>query len=217
MLLYVLCNYLFFLRIIIIFATKIKRKPKKKKKNQLKMLPDFNKDDFIALGVKTNEIKRIRDFYNALYNSTEELEVVIAYIRFFNLKVDMKERHDLYTPQMLYEFKRDRNFKSRRVRAEVLAQLIYYLHGMRFNPTEKEIPKYLCLADRNEIILTETELWLNYFEQEQGKYDWSYAASSPDLLLVSDLEKDEQIATMQYFNLFIPSELLKVEQFFKTI
>ena len=189
-----------------------------KKKKQLKMSPDFNKDDFIALGVKTNEIKRIRDFYNALYNSTEESEVVIAYIHFFNMKVvDMKERHDLYTPQMLYEFKRDKNFKSRRVRAEVLAQLIYYLHAMRFNPTEKEIPKYLCLADRNEIILTETELWLNYFEQEQGKYDWSYAPSSPDLLLVSDLEKDEQIATMQFFNLFIPSELLKVEQLFKTI
>ncbi len=188
-----------------------------KKNKQLKIFPDFNRDDFIALGVKNKDIKRIRDFYNALYSSAEESEVVIAYIRFFNLKVDMKQRHDLYTPQMLYEFKWDRNFKSRQVRAEVLAQLIYYVYGMRFNPTEKEIPKYLCLADRNEIIITETELWLKYFEQEQGKYDWSYAASSPDLQLVSDLEKDEQLATMPYFNLMSPSELLKVEQLFKTI
>ncbi len=188
-----------------------------KKNKQLKIFPDFNKDDFAALGVNSKDLKRIRDFYNALYNSAEELEVVIAYIRFFNLKVDMKQRHDLYTPQMLYEFKWDRNFKSRQVRAQVLAQLIYYVHGMRFNPTEKEIPKYLCLADRNEIIITETELWLKYFEQEHGKYDWSFAASSPDLLLVSDLEKDEQIVEMPYFNLFVPSELLKVEQLFKTI
>ena len=160
-----------------------------KKNKQLKIFPDFNKDDFAALGVSTKDIKKIRDFYNALYSSTEESEVVIAYIRFLNLKVDMKQRHDLYTPQMLYEFKWDKNFKSRQIRAQVLAQLIYYVHGMRFNPTEKEIPKYLCMADRNEIIITETELWLKYFEQEQGKYDWSYAASSPDLLLVSDLEK----------------------------
>lgn len=188
-----------------------------KKKKQLKIFPDFNRDDFIALGVKEKEIKRIRDFYNALFSSAEESEVVIAYIRFFNLKVDMKQRHDLYTPQMLYEFKWDRNFKSRQARAQVLAQLIYYVHGMRFNPTEKEIPKYLCLADRNEVIITETELWLNYFEQEQGKYDWSFAASNPDIQLVKDLEKDDQIATMSYFNLFIPSELLKVEQLFKTI
>ena len=188
-----------------------------KKNKQLKIFPDFSKDDFIALGVKTKDIKRIRDFYNALYSSAEESEVKIAYIRFFNLKVDMKQRHDLYTPQVLYEFKWDRNFKSRQVRAQVLAQLIYYVHGMRFNPTEKEIPRYLCMADRNEVIITETELWLKYFEQEHGKYDWSFAASSPDLLLVTDLEKDEQIATMQYFNLFTPSELLKVEQLFKTI
>ena len=142
---------------------------------------------------------------------------MIAYIRFFNLKVDMKQRHDLYTPQMLYEFKWDRNFKSRQARAQVLAQLIYYVHGMRFNPTEKEIPKYLCLADRNEVIITETELWIKYFEQEQGRYDWSFAASNPDIQLVKDLENDDQIATMPFFNLFIPSELLKVEQLFKTI
>lgn len=188
-----------------------------KKNKQLKIFPDFNKDDFAALGVNSKDLKRIRDFYNALYNSAEELEVVIAYIRFFNLKVDMKQRHDLYTPQMLYEFKWDRNFKSRHVRAQVLAQLIYYVHGMRFNPTEKEIPPYLCFADRNEIVITETELWLKYFEQEQGKYDWSYAPSSPDLKLVNDLEKDDQIATMPYFNLMIPSELLKVEQLVKKI
>ena len=156
-------------------------------------------------------------FYNALYSSSEESEVVIAYISFFNLKVDMKQRHDLYTPQMLFEFKWDRNFKSRQVRAQVLAQLIYYVHGMRFNPTEKEIPKYLCLADRNEIIITETELWLKYFEQEQGKYDWSFAPSNPDIQLVADLENDNQIASMPSFNLHIPSELLKVEQLFKTI
>ena len=188
-----------------------------KKKKQLKIFPDFNRDDFIALGVKEKEIKRIRDFYNALFSSAEESEVVIAYIRFFNLKVDMKQRHDLYTPQMLYEFKWDRNFKSRQARAQVLAQLIYYVHGMRFNPTEKEIPKYLCLADRNEVIITETELWIKYFEQEQGRYDWSFAASNPDIQLVKDLENDDQIATMPFFNLFIPSELLKVEQLFKTI
>lgn len=188
-----------------------------KKKKQLKLFPDFNRDDFIALGVKEKEIKRIRDFYNALFSSAEESEVVIAYIRFFNLKVDMKQRHDLYTPQMLYEFKWDRNFKSRQARAQVLAQLIYYVHGMRFNPTEKEIPKYLCLADRNEVIITETELWIKYFEQEQGRYDWSFAASNPDIQLVKDLENDNQIATMPFFNLFVPSELLKVEQLFKTI
>lgn len=188
-----------------------------KKKKQLKIFLDFNRDDFIALGVKEKEIKRIRDFYNALFSSAEESEVVIAYIRFFNLKVDMKQRHDLYTPQMLYEFKWDRNFKSRQARAQVLAQLIYYVHGMRFNPTEKEIPKYLCLADRNEVIITETELWIKYFEQEQGRYDWSFAASNPDIQLVKDLENDDQIATMPFFNLFIPSELLKVEQLFKTI
>ena len=188
-----------------------------KKKKQLKIFPDFNRDDFIALGVKEKEIKRIRDFYNALFSSAEESEVVIAYIRFFNLKVDMKQRHDLYTPQMLYEFKWDRNFKSRQARAQVLAQLIYYVHGMRFNPTEKEIPKYLCLADRDEVIITETELWIKYFEQEQGRYDWSFAASNPDIQLVKDLENDNQIATMPFFNLFVPSELLKVEQLFKTI
>lgn len=188
-----------------------------KKNKQLKIFPDFNKDDFAALGVNTKDIKRIRDFYNSLYSSAEESEVVIAYIRFFNLKVDMKQRHDLYTPQMLYEFKWDRNFKSRQARAQVLAQLIYYVHGMRFNPTEKEIPKYLCLADRNEVIITETELWIKYFEQEQGRYDWSFAASNPDIQLVKDLENDDQIATMPFFNLFIPSELLKVEQLFKTI
>ncbi len=188
-----------------------------KKKKQLKIFPDFNRDDFIALGVKEKEIKRIRDFYNALFSSAEESEVVIAYIRFFNLKVDMKQRHDLYTPQMLYEFKWDRNFKSRQARAQVLAQLIYYVHGMRFNPTEKEIPKYLCLADRNEVIITETELWIKYFEQEQGRYDWSFAASNPDIQLVKDLENDNQIATIPFFNLFVPSELLKVEQLFKTI
>ncbi len=171
----------------------------------------------MALGQNAKEIKRIRAFYDALSRSTEESEVVIAYIRFFNLKVDQKQRQDLYTPEMLYEFKWDKNFKSRHIRAAVLAQLLYYVHGMRFNPIDKTIPPYLCLSDRNEILITETSRWLPYVEHEDGNYDWTFAPSCPDSNLVADLEKDDEIATMQYFNLFVPAELIKVIELFNTI
>lgn len=52
------------------------------------------------------------DFKNRLDKSTQEDEVRRIYATYFKIKYNTADRHDLYTPQVLFEFKADKNFQN---------------------------------------------------------------------------------------------------------
>lgn len=139
-------------------------------------------------------------FLNNLNKSKTEEDVKNAYAKHFKISYDTSDRHDLYTPQVLFEFKYDKNMNSLKSKASVFAQILYYVHRLKFGFTKKAIPNYLCLANKDEIIVTETAKWKNYYSDIDG-YDWDLAPSMPDKQLIENLIDDKEFENLHIYKL----------------
>lgn len=133
------------------------------------------------------------DLNNFLYTinkgKTEE-DIKHAYAKFFDISYDTSDRHDLYTPRVLFEFKFDKNFANLKNRSQIIAQTLYYVRRLKFQGyIDKPIPPIICIADQNEAILTETSLWKEFYDDIPEKYDWDLAPSIPDKQLVRDISE----------------------------
>jgi hypothetical protein len=138
-------------------------------------------------------------FISDLARASREEMVKDTYARYFKIKYDTADNHDLYTPQVFFEFKTDKNFANLKALATVLAQSLYYIHTLKYVDTNKVIPFHICLADKNEAILTETNSWSNYYSS--NVYDWERAASKPDPRLVDALVKEPQTAKLHVYKI----------------
>lgn len=165
--------------------------------------------------IKSSERPRYVSFHKELSKSSVEEDVKAAYRKFFALPQDSSKNHDLYTPQILFEFKNDRNFANRHVRAEVQAQILYYVHRLKYEPSDKSIPPFLCIADVNETIVTKTILWESFYNNPS--YDWTAAPSCPDIKLINDLEASEAVGNMRVLHPFDLNELQFLDDFFHRV
>lgn len=145
--------------------------------------------------------KSLAKFLSSLQSAATEEEVKFAYAKYFNLDYDTKSRHDLYTKQVFFEFKSNKNFHNLKVRASVLAQTLYYIRRLKFGGDGKQpVPYQLCMADQHEALITETQLWKDFYVDELGKYDWDLAPSSPDPNLVDDLASTPAVMNMRVYD-----------------
>jgi hypothetical protein len=144
--------------------------------------------------------KEYTKFKVDLAKSKTEEDVKNAYAKHFKISYDTSDRHDLYTPQVLFEFKYDKNMLNLKARAMVIAQLLYYVHRLKFGFTQKAIPIFLCLSDKNETIITETIKWKTYYSDIES-YDWDLSPSIPDKRLVNKLIDDEGFRNLHVYNL----------------
>jgi hypothetical protein len=145
-------------------------------------------------------------FIKDLEKAKTEEEVKFAYAKEFKIKFSATHKHDLYTPQILFEFKYDNNFENIRSKAEVLAQSLYYVHRLKYGSTDLAIPPIICLADKNEAAFTETQLWKDYYSDDGTKYDWDLAASQPDKDLVADLYANYELRKIHVYKLQLEHE-----------
>ena len=139
------------------------------------------------------------NFVRELQKGKTEEDIKNVYARHFNIKYDTSARHDLYTPQILFEFKYDRNLENLKGRATVLAQNLYYVHKLKFGVTDKPIPQNLCVADKNEAFFAETLAWKDFYSAE--KYDWDLAPSHPDQKLIKDISETEALRDIHVFKI----------------
>jgi len=144
--------------------------------------------------------KEYNKFTADLAKSKTEEDVKNAYAKHFKISYDTSDRHDLYTPQVLFEFKYDKNMLNLKARATVLAQILYYVHRLKFGFTQKAIPIFLCLSDKNETIITETIKWKTYYSDIES-YDWDLSPSIPDKRLVDKLIDDNEFRNLHVYNL----------------
>ena len=165
--------------------------------------------------IKASQRARYEKYHKDLHKASVEEDVKAAYRAFYSLPQDSSQRHDLYTPQVLFEFKYDKNFSNLRIRAEVLAQLLYYVHRLKFDAEDKDVPPFLCMADVNETVLTETISWQSFCDD--SKYDWEAAPSSPDTLLLEDLVKTPRIDDLNVLHPANLEELQILDDTFKRI
>ena len=138
------------------------------------------------------------DFKNRLEKSTQEDEVRGIYATYFKLKYNTSNRHDLYTPQILFEFKADKNFHNLKALATILAQSLYYIRRLKYIDVEKAIPFFICLADKNEATITETRKWSTYYTNDS--YDWERPASKPDPKLIDHLVKEPETSKIHVYS-----------------
>ena len=110
-------------------------------------------------------------FVRALDKARTEEDVKNVVARQFDIEYDTADRNDLYTPQVLFEFKKDKNSASLRQRAAALAQALYYMRRLKFGLTERPIPNHVCLADRNEALLFDAADLRAVYADEAARYD----------------------------------------------
>jgi hypothetical protein len=139
------------------------------------------------------------DFKNRLDKSTQEDEVRGIYATYFKIKYNTADRHDLYTPQVLFEFKADKNFQNLKALATILAQSLYYIRRLKYVEVEKAIPFFICLADKNEATITETRKWSTYYTNDG--YDWERPASKPDPKLIDHLVKEPETGKIHVYKI----------------
>ena len=67
----------------------------------------------------------MKNLYETLQPAQTEEELKNLFAKFFALKLDTKNYIDLYTPQILFEFKFDENLNNLQARAKCFAQTLY--------------------------------------------------------------------------------------------
>ncbi len=148
-----------------------------------------------------SKITDFKQFSQELSKANTEEDVKSIYAQLFGLKYNTKDKHDLYTPQVLFEFKYDVKFTTLKVLAKVLAQTLYYVHRLKYGFTDKPICPYLCLADKNEAILFKTIDWKHFYTDEKEQYDWDLAPSNPDAKLIEALSQTQLLRNTKVFDI----------------
>jgi hypothetical protein len=139
------------------------------------------------------------EFKNQLNKATTEEVVKATYATYFKIKYNTSHYHDLYTPNVFFEFKSDKNFNNLKALATILAQSLYYIRRLKYIDVEKAIPFFICLADKNEATITETRKWSTYYTNDS--YDWERPASKPDPKLIDHLVKEPETGKIHVYSI----------------
>jgi hypothetical protein len=143
--------------------------------------------------------KNFSSFSKALLKTKTEEEVRHAYAEHFGLDYDTEFCHDLYSPEIFFEFKFSRSLQKRSSRAVVLAQVMYYVRRLRLGYADKIVPPVICVADGRHAFFTETKKWQRFYSNEK-KYDWELAPIQPDSNLVADITGFAETESIKVFD-----------------
>ena len=150
-------------------------------------------------------------FSKSLLKAKTEEEVKHAYAKHFALDYDTEFRHDLYSPEIFFEFKFSRNLQKREARAAVLAQVMYYVRRLRLGHADKVIPPVICIADLDQAFFADTHKWKKFYGNE-SRYDWELAPSQPDERLVADIASAPENAAIKVFEILEEAEYILFSQ-----
>lgn len=145
--------------------------------------------------------------------NTEE-EVKSEFAKAFKYKLDTRQRMDLYTSKILYEFKYSKNLELVENRATAVAQLIYYVRELKYGKSTLSIPPYLCVVDKNEAFIIETSSCKNIYDSEEKDFDWDRAPSTPCPNVVKAASSIKSVRDAHVHRLGIPEDF---ENFAKKI
>lgn len=143
-----------------------------------------------------------KGLYEKLNSCQNEEEVKYAFAKFFNYKIDTSERIDLYSQEILFEFKYNINMNNVNMRSKAIAQTMYYMRRLKYGRDIRVPSTRICIVDKNEAIFVETEQLKNYYYISKSmKYDWDLAPSNPCKKLVSDLSNDNIVRDIYVYHL----------------
>ena len=149
--------------------------------------------------------KNFSSFSKALLKAKTEEEVKHAYAAHFELDYDTEFRHDLYSPEIFFEFKLSRSLQKRDARAAVIAQVLYYVRRLRLGYADRIVPPVICIADSDQAFFTDTHRWKKFYGNE-SKYDWELAPSQPDEKLIADIAAAAETEAIKVFEVLDEAE-----------
>ena len=76
----------------------------------------------------------MKSLFQILSDAQTEEELKNFFAKRFKIKLATKNFIDLYTPQILFEFKLDKNLKNPQTLAEIVAQTLYYVSRLKITP-----------------------------------------------------------------------------------
>lgn len=150
--------------------------------------------------------KKLAALLKQLAKTKTEEDVKAAWAKCFDLDYDTSDDHDLYTPQVLFEFKFDKQLSHTPHLSAVIAQVMYYLRRLKFGFSKKGIPPVFCIADRNECVLCNVSDWRDLYLDEQEQFDWDLRPSSPDARLIASVQKHAGFKKLQVRDLLLDAE-----------
>lgn len=136
-----------------------------------------------------NTFPSLQKLQPLLGKAQREEDVKAAWAKTLGIDYDTSDYHDLYTPQVLFEFKFDRKSAQAANRAPVVAQVMYYLRRLKFGESKKAIPPCFCIADKAACAIGDVADWKALFTDTAERFDWDLQPSSPDPRLVAAVRK----------------------------
>lgn len=150
----------------------------------------------------------MRNLFADLKTANTEEEVKNLFARFFKLKLDTKNFIDLYTPQILFEFKFDADLNNLQNRAKFFAQALYYIRRLKYENDPRTPSRFICVVTKFAAAILNTANFKNYYSASWKTYDWDRAASSPDKNLISNLAEDKNLRDCHVYNFKIREDEL---------
>ena len=103
----------------------------------------------------------MKNLYETLQPAQTEEELKNLFAKFFALKLDTKNYIDLYTPQILFEFKFDENLNNLQTRAKCFAQTLYYIRRLKYGREIRTPSNQICIVTKNFAVVAPTEKFSN--------------------------------------------------------
>lgn len=135
-----------------------------------------------------------------LQNAATEEEVKFIFAKFFNLKLSTKNYIDLYTPQILFEFKFDANLENLQTRAKIFAQTMYYVRRLKYglNNESRALTNFIGVVTKFAAVIIPTKDFKKFYTDPN--YDWDLAPSTPHKDLIDALANSQILRECKIFD-----------------
>ena len=143
-----------------------------------------------------------KNLFQTLAEAQTEEELKNFFAKRFKIKLATKNFIDLYTQQILFEFKLDKNLKNHQTLAEIVAQTLYYVRRLKFGSDYRPVSQNICIITKNFSVIFPTETFAAFYD-DNNTYDWDLAPSSPCKVLVNDLSQSELIINAKIYDLSV--------------
>ena len=141
-----------------------------------------------------------KHFYQSVKPSKNEEELKHRFANYFGiLNFDSTNYIDLYTPEIFFEFKKDKNFHNPQILAETVAQTLYYAQRLYSGDDPRPLSPYFSVVTKDFGAYFETKSFSDFYSNE-NRYDWSLPPSSPCKKLVFDLLNSKFITDATVFD-----------------
>ncbi|MBR4153272.1 MAG: hypothetical protein IKT98_09990 [Selenomonadaceae bacterium] len=140
-----------------------------------------------------------KNLFQTLQAALTEEELKNFFAKYFHIKLSTKNFIDLYTPQILFEFKLDSNLHNNQILAKIVAQTLYYVRRLKFGSDFRPVSQNIAIVTKSAAVIFPTETFANFYDDDN--FDWDLRPSSPCKLLVNALANSDSIKSATIYDL----------------